>query len=164
MSLSEKRNRLVEDLSYLPDRFERFTYLVDYGRNKETLSFLAASNRVGVNTKTPGTTLDVNGSTRVGGAIWPATGAGMEMAYDSGANKGYIQVYNRDTSTWGNLYLGNGSAGIGTTAPSGKLEAYDSANGTRARLATSLDGLYASSGKSNGSAIAGINTNNGNGV
>ena len=37
MSLSDKRTKLVEDLSYLPDRFERFTYLVDYGRNKETL-------------------------------------------------------------------------------------------------------------------------------
>jgi cysteine desulfuration protein SufE len=37
MSLKEKRDRLVEDLSYLPDRFERFTYLVDYGRDKEDL-------------------------------------------------------------------------------------------------------------------------------
>ena len=33
MSLEEKRNRIVEDMSYLPDRFERFTYIVDYGRN-----------------------------------------------------------------------------------------------------------------------------------
>jgi len=37
MSLEEKRTRIVEDLSYLPDRFERFTYLVDYGRGKDPL-------------------------------------------------------------------------------------------------------------------------------
>lgn len=34
MSLEEKRTRIVEEMSYLPDRFERFTYLVDYGRNQ----------------------------------------------------------------------------------------------------------------------------------
>ena len=35
MSLSEKSQRIVEEMSYLPDRFERFTYLVDYGRTHE---------------------------------------------------------------------------------------------------------------------------------
>ena len=35
MGLEEKRNRIVEDMSYLPDRFERFTYLVDFGRQAE---------------------------------------------------------------------------------------------------------------------------------
>ena len=35
MSLEEKRARIVEDMSFLPDRFERFTYLVDFGRNSE---------------------------------------------------------------------------------------------------------------------------------
>ncbi len=34
MSLEEKRTRIVEEMNYLPDRFERFTYLVDYGRNQ----------------------------------------------------------------------------------------------------------------------------------
>ncbi len=38
MSLEEKRARIVEDMSFLPDRFERFTYLVDYGRNEEQFS------------------------------------------------------------------------------------------------------------------------------
>lgn len=37
MSLEEKRNRLIEDMSYLPDRFERFTYIVDYGKNRDAL-------------------------------------------------------------------------------------------------------------------------------
>lgn len=34
MSLAEKRNRIVEDMSFLPDRFERFNYIVDFGRNQ----------------------------------------------------------------------------------------------------------------------------------
>jgi len=37
MSLDEKRNRIIEDMSYLPDRFERFTYLVDFGKNQPPL-------------------------------------------------------------------------------------------------------------------------------
>ncbi len=37
MSLDEKRARIIEDMSYLPDRFERFTYLVDFGKNQEPL-------------------------------------------------------------------------------------------------------------------------------
>lgn len=35
MSLSDKRTRIVEEMSFLPDRFERFTYIVDYGRDHE---------------------------------------------------------------------------------------------------------------------------------
>ena len=34
MSLKDKSTRIIEEMSYLPDRFERFTYLVDYGRNQ----------------------------------------------------------------------------------------------------------------------------------
>ena len=37
MALDEKRTRLVEDMSFLPDRFERFTYVVDYGKNLDPL-------------------------------------------------------------------------------------------------------------------------------
>ena len=37
MALEEKRQRIVEDMSYLPDRFERFTYLVDYAKDRETI-------------------------------------------------------------------------------------------------------------------------------
>ncbi|MEX0323645.1 MAG: SufE family protein [Puniceicoccaceae bacterium] len=33
MSLEEKRSRIVEEMGYLPDRFERFTYIVDFGKN-----------------------------------------------------------------------------------------------------------------------------------
>ena len=34
MSLEEKQTRIVEDMGYLPDRFERFNYIVDFGRNQ----------------------------------------------------------------------------------------------------------------------------------
>jgi len=37
MSLDEKRQKIVDDLSFLPDRFERFTYIVDFGRDHEPL-------------------------------------------------------------------------------------------------------------------------------
>ena len=38
MSLEEKRQHLVDDMSFLPDRFERFTYIVDYGKDRDTLT------------------------------------------------------------------------------------------------------------------------------
>lgn len=37
MALAEKRQRIVEDMQFLPDRFERFTYLVDYAKDREGL-------------------------------------------------------------------------------------------------------------------------------
>lgn len=37
MALKEKRDRIVEDMSFLPDRFERFTYIVDYAKDREAL-------------------------------------------------------------------------------------------------------------------------------
>jgi hypothetical protein len=54
--------------------------------------------------KTPATDLDVAGSLRACGATWPATGAGVEIAYSGGV--GYIQSYDRGTSTWKDLRLG----------------------------------------------------------
>lgn len=38
MALKEKSDRIVEEMGLLPDRFERFTYLVDYGKAHEALS------------------------------------------------------------------------------------------------------------------------------
>lgn len=37
MGLPEKRQRLIEEMSYLPDRFERFTYVVDYAKDRPSL-------------------------------------------------------------------------------------------------------------------------------
>jgi hypothetical protein len=55
----------------------------------------------------------------------------MELAYSTGQNKGYIQVYNRSAAPgvnpWGNLYLGDGNVGIGNGYPNAKLEVLTSA-------------------------------------
>lgn len=37
MSLKEKSARIVEEMGFLPDRFERFTYIVDFGKDRESL-------------------------------------------------------------------------------------------------------------------------------
>ena len=37
MGLQEKRQRLIDDMSFLPDRYERFTYVVDYAKDRETI-------------------------------------------------------------------------------------------------------------------------------
>lgn len=37
MSMKAKRERLIEEMGYLPDRFERFSYIVDFGKNVESL-------------------------------------------------------------------------------------------------------------------------------
>jgi hypothetical protein len=83
---------------------------------------IEGTGKLGVGTTDLDAKLEVNGLARVQGAIWPSAGKGMELAYSSGQHKGYIQVYDRDTSSWGNLYLGDGNVGIGTGYPSEKLE------------------------------------------
>ena len=37
MPIEEIRHRIVDDMSYLPDRFERFTYIVDFAKEKPAL-------------------------------------------------------------------------------------------------------------------------------
>lgn len=37
MGLKEKRQHLIDEMSYLPDRFERFTYVVDYAKDRPCL-------------------------------------------------------------------------------------------------------------------------------
>ena len=49
---------------------------------------------------------DVNGVLRASGNTWPTTGRGLELAYDSSLNKGYIQSYDRDISAWRDIVLG----------------------------------------------------------
>ncbi len=49
---------------------------------------------------------DVNGVFRAQNNIWPSTGAGVEIAYDTTLGKGYVQSYDRSTSTWNQLFLG----------------------------------------------------------
>jgi hypothetical protein len=88
------------------------------------------AGNVGIGTVTPGAKLDVNGLARVQGYVWPASGAGMEFAYNSANNLGLIQVYKRDApAAWGKLYLGDGNVGIGTVTPGAKLEIAAPASG-----------------------------------
>ena len=61
--------------------------------------------------------LDVGGAERILGNVGPGTGTSMELAYDSGAHRGYIQVYNRDTATPGELSFGSTEVGFGVTVP-----------------------------------------------
>ena len=87
---------------------------------------VSSGGKVGIGTTTPVTKLEVNDLMRVTKALssnptWPSAGQGLELAYDSDINRGYIQVFDRATSSWGELYLGDGKVGIGTTAPAGKL-------------------------------------------
>ncbi len=37
MGLQEKRQQLIDEMSYLPDRFERFSYVVDYAKDRPPL-------------------------------------------------------------------------------------------------------------------------------
>ena len=56
-----------------------------------------------------GSKVDVADMMRVRGSVWPPTGTGksLEMAYNSTAHKGYLQVFDRDAGgTWGSLFLG----------------------------------------------------------
>jgi hypothetical protein len=71
------------------------------------------------------TTLEVGQMARMTGVSWPASGKSMELCYDPGLHKGYIHVYDRDTATWGDLYLGDGRVGIGTGTPARALHIKD---------------------------------------
>jgi hypothetical protein len=77
--------------------------------------YSAVSGNVGIGITQPAAKLDVGDLARVGNCTWPTTGRGMELAYNPGSHRGYIQVYDRGTSTWGDLFLGNGHVGIGMT-------------------------------------------------
>ena len=53
---------------------------------------------------------------------YPSSGEGLELVYDTDSNLGLIQSFDRNNNSWGNLYLGNGNTGIGTTNPSVALD------------------------------------------
>ena len=87
---------------------------------------------VGIGTIFPDTKLDVIDMVRVKGCSWPALGQGLELAYSSDLNKGYIQAYDRHRDLWGDLYLGDGDVGIGTSQPRTQLHVLG-------RISTGLD-------------------------
>jgi hypothetical protein len=79
------------------------------------------NGNVGIGVSDPVTKLEVGDIMRIRGDRWPATGRGMEFAFNPNLHQGYIQVYDRDAKEWGNLYLGNGNVGIGDLRPAEKL-------------------------------------------
>jgi len=59
-----------------------------------------------------------------GTPTFPTSDEGMELAYDPDIDRGYIYVYNRDASKWGELTFGSALVGIGTTNPNAQLHVY----------------------------------------
>jgi hypothetical protein len=77
---------------------------------------LDSGGNLGIGTTDPKARLEVNGLARIvgtGGFAWPSSGEGIELAYNPGMNRGYLQVYDRSTPGWGDLYLGDAKIGIG---------------------------------------------------
>ncbi|MGB3341774.1 MAG: hypothetical protein WBB37_09880 [bacterium] len=94
----------------------------DFASSASNQFLIRATGGVGIGLNDPGAQLDIGGVARIRGMTWPSTGEGMEMAYNSTANRGYIQVYDRDAAAWGVLYLGNGKVGIGIADPTAHLD------------------------------------------
>jgi hypothetical protein len=92
---------------------------VDDGGN---VRLATAADKVGIGVATPGAKLEVSDLTRIQGSTWPSSGKGLELGYSSTLHKGYVQVYDRDISSWGDLYLGDGNVGIGVNPPQVKLD------------------------------------------
>ena len=77
---------------------------------------------VGIGTTSPTVKLDVSDVIRTSGDTWPSSGAGLELAYDASQNRGFVQVYDRDSAQSGQLYLGSGNVGIGVLDPTAKMD------------------------------------------
>ncbi|MBI4647563.1 MAG: tail fiber domain-containing protein [Bacteroidia bacterium] len=83
-----------------------FVYDAKFGGSNNGIAVRGQSyfaGKVGIGTSSPANKLDVNGLIRAQGADWPATGAGVEIAYNG---TGYIQSFDRGASSWKELRLG----------------------------------------------------------
>ena len=49
----------------------------------------------------------------------------MEFAYNNNLHKGYIQVYDRGTGAWGDLYMGLTRVGFGISTPARQVHIKD---------------------------------------
>jgi hypothetical protein len=91
-----------------------FYFLQDSGANAnnpdigDAVMTIANDGMVGIGTTTPQAQLDVEDLARIRGNTWPATGTGgsLELAYNSSANRGYVQAYDRTSEEFGELFLG----------------------------------------------------------
>ncbi|MFZ1946071.1 MAG: PSA repeat domain-containing protein [bacterium] len=87
---------------------------------------LASDGNLGIGLTDPKAKLEINGLMRVvgtGGFEWPSGGQGIELAYNPAMDRGYLQVYNRTTPGWGELYLGDTKTciGLGSVDRTGRL-------------------------------------------
>ena len=66
------------------------------------------AGNLGIGTTNPQARLDVQDLARIRGNTWPAggTGGSLELAYNSGANRGYLQAYDRTSDEFGEIFLG----------------------------------------------------------
>jgi hypothetical protein len=84
---------------------------------------IKGNGKVGIGEQTPEVGLELSGGQRILGPVgWPATGEGMELVYNDATDRGFVQVYDRDGGTWGELSLGASMVGIGLVDPSEMLE------------------------------------------
>ena len=104
------------------------SFVVEDSTSPDTTPFIIdASGNVGVGTNTPGSKLSVLGVGQFMSNTSPTSGAGVEVGYDG--TEGYVQAYDRNTSTgkplWLNYGIGNtilgGNVGVGTVSPFSKL-------------------------------------------
>ncbi len=105
----------------------QYLYWYDYNGTPGTRMVIQdGTGNVGIGTATPGSRLDVDGVVRIRKDTFPAagTGEGLELAYNSASHRGTVQSYDRNGGVFGTLYLGDGNVGIGTPAPTSKLEVH----------------------------------------
>lgn len=137
----------------------------DFTSTANNQFIVRASGGVGIGTASPGAALDVSGVARVQGSTFPSSGQGLELGYDSSLNRGYLQAYNRGSSSWGSLYLGDGSVGIGVSSLDAKLHVlggsgkaiYGKANNALAQVGY---GVYGEASFADGVGVYGTNVTN----
>ncbi len=111
-----------------------------FSRFGNSLLTILRSGNVGIGTSTPSAKLSVQGTIRAESVSSISTGSGVEINYNTGTGLGKIQAYDRDASTFKDLWLdgstltlatggasrvtilpSSGNVGIGTTTPQATL-------------------------------------------
>jgi hypothetical protein len=78
-----------------------------------------------------------------GTPTYPTSDEGMELVYDPDLNRGAIQVYDRDASSWGELTFGFANVGIGVSNPSARLHVEEASSSRTLYVANTKSGSVA---------------------